>query len=108
MELTEKFELESQVVRLFSSHEFVQEIKSKTINTTIEQIKNDFPTLNLTLIIIGLPSARSTSEAIERESTLAELQLVHECNIQKIPASADALIKILSRFTKAIAQIPFK
>lgn len=103
--LSEKFELESQILRIFSAREFQNSIDDKTIHKTIKNIKDTFSELKLTLVVVGiLPKCRNT---FDRETTFAELQILYECSTLFV-SNPQELGDLIGRFHKAVAEIPYR
>ncbi|XP_055848643.1 crossover junction endonuclease EME1 [Episyrphus balteatus] len=103
--LNEKYELEPQFLRIFSGKEFHELIEDKSIHERITNVKTTFPDMKLSLVVVGvLPKCRNT---LERETAFVELQILYECSVLFVNNS-QGLAELLGRFTKAVAEIPYR
>lgn len=103
--LSEKYELETQLLRIFSGKEFHNSIEDKTIHEVVKNVKESFPDMKLSLVVVGvLPKCRNT---LDRETDFVELQILYECSILFVN-NPQGLAELIERFTKAVAEIPFR
>lgn len=95
---------------MISAYEFHKEIEDNSIMETVQGIKINNPTKNVTLIVYGIKEFCRKSKNVGRysiEKTLTELQLLLNVNSRLIETAADLNITVL-QFTKSIGDVPFK
>ncbi|XP_055903693.1 crossover junction endonuclease EME1 [Eupeodes corollae] len=103
--LSDKYESEPQLLRVFSGKEFHESIEDKSIHETMRNVKANFSDMKLSLVVVGvLPKCKNT---LERETAFVELQILYECSVLFVN-NTQGLAELLVRFTKAVAEIPYR
>lgn len=104
--LSDQWEVENQMVRLLSSQEFQNCLKTNKLLEMGERLRLAFPEMKHTILLLSSSGKDKSSTA---GMALLELQMMHQlAGIQQIAENAFELMGFLKRFTKAIAEAPFK
>ncbi|XP_039955290.1 crossover junction endonuclease EME1 [Bactrocera tryoni] len=100
--LSAKWESENQVVQFFSK----QDLKNTTATEIAKNMENNFPDMQPTIALLA--DRNKNAESNTTNSVLIDLQVLHQvATIQVAPVSSE-VAATLRRFTKAIAEAPFK
>ncbi|XP_067630875.1 crossover junction endonuclease EME1 [Eurosta solidaginis] len=101
--LSAKWEMEKQVMQFFTAQALN---KNTQIQSIAENLHTLFPEAKHTVTVLSKTDKNDSSSTLT--TTLIELQLMHQVATIQVPPVAEEVAALLRRFTKAIAEAPFK
>lgn len=103
--LDDAWRMEQQVLQLLSESDFQRAIKHETLACIGPKLHDAFPAPNLQFTVI-VPRLRNGSN---EANALIELQLLQQLHIEQLAEPmGKELLGLLQRYTKAIAETPYK
>ncbi|XP_011182188.1 crossover junction endonuclease EME1 [Zeugodacus cucurbitae] len=99
--LSAQWETENQVIQFFTTHE----LKNKPATEIAKSLEQHYPNKQPT---VALLAERSKNDSHTINSVLIDLQVLHQVATMQVPPVASEIAAMLRRFTKAIAEAPFK
>eukprot|EP00099_Drosophila_melanogaster_P019332 NP_610611.1 methyl methanesulfonate sensitivity 4 [Drosophila melanogaster] len=105
--LDEAWKSENQVVQWLSESSFQRAVKDQSLVCLGPRLQDSFPDCQYT---IALPTLRHSKHgSSSSQDALIEMQLLQELHVEQLdqPESQD-LVALLQRYTKAIAEAPYK
>lgn len=105
--LDDAWQRENQVVRWLSESSFLQAVKRQDLACIGPQLRDAFPDCQYTVVLPKLRHGKNSSSA--NQDALIELQLLQELHVEQLdrPESQN-LLMFLQRYTKSIAEAPYK
>ncbi|KAH8307701.1 hypothetical protein KR044_009562 [Drosophila immigrans] len=101
--LEDAWQMEPQVLRVFSETDFQRSIKDQQLGCIGVQLHEAFNLLPDKQFTVVVPRLRQEANA------LIELQLLQQLQVEQLPPPhAQELLALLQRYTKAIAEMPYK
>ncbi|KAH8280346.1 hypothetical protein KR018_002925 [Drosophila ironensis] len=104
--LDEAWQAEDQVVQWLSEINFQQAVKHQNLACIGPSLKDAFPECQYTVAIPKLRHSKQSGGSANQEA-LIELQLLQELHVEQVDRS-QGLLPLLQRFTKSIAEAPYK
>lgn len=103
--LDDAWRVEQEVLQLLTESDFQRTIKHNTLACIGPKLHDAFPAPNIQFTVV-LPRLRHGSN---EANALIELQLLQQLHIEQLAESmAKELLALLQRYTKAIAETPYK
>ncbi|KAL7736284.1 hypothetical protein ACLKA6_002953 [Drosophila palustris] len=105
--LEDAWRMERQVLRLFSESDFQRSLKDQNLACIGPKLHDAFPMPNsqFTVVLPRLRHGKHNNEA----NALIELQLLQQLHVEQLAQPQDQeLLALLQRYTKAIAETPYK
>ncbi|KAH8369938.1 hypothetical protein KR093_001515 [Drosophila rubida] len=107
-DLADAWRMEQQVLRLFNETEFQRSIKEHNLGCIGVKLHEAFAMPNCQFTVV-VPRLRQSKNNSNEANALIELQLLQQLHVEQLPSPhAQELLALLQRYTKAIAETPYK
>ncbi|KAH8340092.1 hypothetical protein KR067_008970 [Drosophila pandora] len=105
--LDDAWQRETQVVQWLSESSFLQAVKRQNLACIGPQLRDAFPDCQYTVVVPKLRHGKNSSSA--NQDALIELQLLQELHVEQLDRpDSQNLLAFLQRYTKSIAEAPYK
>ncbi|XP_037950174.1 crossover junction endonuclease EME1 [Teleopsis dalmanni] len=104
--LDEEWKTENQVLQIISANELQYAVKDLSLINLVDKLRSLYPDKQHTIGIMHNEKKKSQNSTIS--NALIEMQIMHSLNVTEIPAKMAELVALLRRFTKSIAEAPYK
>ncbi|XP_017473880.1 PREDICTED: crossover junction endonuclease EME1 [Rhagoletis zephyria] len=102
-QLTSQWDVENQVLQFHTAQELG---KSKPVKEIVQNLRTHFPDAKPTIAVLARDDKSSDSNS--QTAALIDLQVLHQVATLQVPPMAKEVAATLRRFTKAIAEAPYK
>ncbi|KAH8400801.1 hypothetical protein KR009_001010 [Drosophila setifemur] len=105
--LEEAWQRENQVVQWLSEFSFQQAVKNQNLACIGPNLRDAFPDCQFTVAVPKLRHGKHSSSS--SQDALIEMQLLQELHVEQLERpESQHLLALLQRYTKAIAEAPYK
>ncbi|XP_004537462.1 crossover junction endonuclease EME1 [Ceratitis capitata] len=101
--LSAQWDIENQVIQFHTAEELSKE---RSVSEIVRSLQSSYPEAKHTVALLGHRNKTADSKAVNY--SLIDLQVLHQTASVQIPPIAGEVAATLRRFTKAIAEAPYK
>ncbi|XP_034479147.1 probable crossover junction endonuclease EME2 [Drosophila innubila] len=109
--LEDAWQMERQVLRLFTESDFQRALKDQNLACIGPRLHDAFPLPNcqFTVVVPRLRHGKHSNSSSSEANALIELQLLQQLHVEQLAQpQGQELLALLQRYTKAIAETPYK
>lgn len=110
-ELEDAWRMERQVLRVFTESDFQRALKDHNLACIGPKLHDAFPMPNcqFTVVVPRLRHGKQSNSSNNEANALIELQLLQQLHVEQLAQPhCQELLALLQRYTKAIAETPYK